>query len=72
MNPELWSARTGPPPSFKNIMIFQYLTGASGELRNRGGGRLFCPAARFAVWLAQNTGWRDCLAGMRPILKGSF
>jgi tRNA-uridine 2-sulfurtransferase len=26
----------------------------SGQLRNRGGGRLFCPAARFAVCGAQN------------------
>jgi len=34
--------------------------------------RLFCPAARIAVCLAQNAPWHDCLAGMPPILEGSL
>ncbi len=62
----------GHPGLKKLCCIFQCLDRQHGQPWRGGGGRLFCPAARFAVWPPAKRAERDCLTGIPPILKSSF
>jgi hypothetical protein len=51
--------------------MFQYLACASGQLRN-GAVAAFSARRQDLPFAVPKTGRRDCLTGMRPILKSSF